>query len=160
MPPSESSSETLQLQNSSTAEMHASDMPEKNTEEDSEIAGTANVVAQLASELLLRESESSMTALSDSTASSSESGSATASSSESGIPLLIDITEELRIGYCREIDSDAHPQKPYYMIPGERLVRCNKCLKFMEDIPFESISSAARPASCTSVESDCVDASR
>ena len=150
MPPSESSSETLQLQNSSTAEMHASDMPEKNTEEDSEIAGTANVVAQLASELLLRESESSMTALSDSTA----------SSSESGIPLLIDITEELRIGYCREIDSDAHPQKPYYMIPGERLVRCNKCLKFMEDIPFESISSAARPASCTSVESDCVDASR
>ena len=105
MPPSESPRETLQLQNPSTAEMHASDMPEKNTEEDSEIAGTANVVAQPASELLLRESESSMTALSNSTASSSESGSTTASSSESGILLFIDVAEEVRIGYCRGIHS-------------------------------------------------------
>ena len=55
-----------------------------------------------------------------------------ADSSESEGCIIEDVTYEVFVGYCRAPNSDAHPHRPYFMFPGERLVRCRHCTKFFE----------------------------
>ena len=84
------------------------------------------------------------------------------------------ITECIWIGWCL-----CEEENNLKRTSGEPYSRCTVCRKFVKNVTqyasksntckdathsfsnlqeaFESISSAARPASCTSVESDCVD---
>jgi len=62
---------------------------------------------------------------------------------------------ERQTGYCRTPNSKDHPQHPYHMVPYERLVRCQHCLLFFENIPnWKYYDDASSTECCESDDSE------